>query len=214
MTSIIFDLDGTLINSLPDVTNAANGLLTDYDLSPVSSTAVTAMVGMGEGVFIDRLISATGLPATTRAKVLADFIEHYKRAALNTVVFDGALDALAELRAAGHKLALCTNKPQAALTPTLISGGLESYFDVVVAGDTLPVRKPDPAPVHYILSELAVDTCIFVGDSEVDGETARRAKVPFLLFTEGIRSAAVDDIPHIAKFNDFSELAGLCAKYG
>ena len=97
MTPIVFDLDGTLIDSLPDVTAAANALLSDFDLPPVPQSQVNGFVGMGEGVFIDRLIAATGLQLNNRDKILTCFIGHYKIAAESTKLFPGALDALKEL---------------------------------------------------------------------------------------------------------------------
>ena len=213
MTPIVFDLDGTLIDSLPDVTAAANALLSEYDHTPVSQSQVNGFVGMGEGVFIDRLISATGLEPAKRGEILRCFIGHYKIAAQNTQLFPGSLEALHQLKALGGALALCTNKPQAALTPTLIAGGLDHVFDVIVAGDTLPVRKPNPEPVFHILKELRVDTCLYVGDSEVDAETAKRAGVPFILYTEGIRQSPIEDIPHDRAFSEFSQLAQICVDF-
>ena len=113
------------------------------------------------------------------------------------------LERFRELRV---PLALCTNKPAAPLRPTLKAAGIESVFASVVAGDMLERRKPDPMPLRHIIAELAAQTCVYVGDSETDGETALRAGVPFVLFTEGIRQRAVQDIPHTAAFSDFGEL--------
>jgi len=213
MTPVVFDLDGTLINSLPDVTAAANALLAEYDKPPVPEAQVNGFVGMGEGVFIDRLIAATGLDTNKRTEILARFIEHYKIAAQFTKLFPGALDALQALKHQGRALALCTNKPQAALTPTLIAGGLDQVFDVVVAGDTLSVRKPNPEPVLHILKEMNAETCLYVGDSEVDAETAKRAGVPFILYTEGIRQKPIEDIPHDRAFSDFATLGAVCVEF-
>ena len=110
-------------------------------------------------------------------------------------------------------MALCTNKPAAPLWPTLKAAGIEDAFDVVLAGDMLEKRKPDPLPVHHILSELNAETCLYVGDSETDAETARRAGVPFMLFTEGIRLAPIEDIPHDVAFDDLSMLPEIYAGF-
>ena len=80
---------------------------------------------------------------------------------------------------------------------------------MVVGGDSLAARKPDPAPLHAALAALAPGPAIFVGDSEIDAETAERAGVLFLLFTEGYRKAPVADLPHAARFSDFAELPAL-----
>jgi phosphoglycolate phosphatase len=210
---VVFDLDGTLIDSLPNVTDAVNGLLADQELPPLSPDVVVNFVGRGERVLLDRLIAATDLSRDDYDVLMGQFIEHYKRAAEDTKVFHGVHAALKELRRAGHSLALCTNKPRAPLMPTLEAAGLTDAFDIVVAGDDLPDRKPDPAPLLFILSKIDAESCVYVGDSEVDGETADRAGVPFLFFTEGICTVPIAQIPHAAAFSAFSELPELVRKF-
>ncbi len=213
MLPVVFDLDGTLIDSLPNVTDAVNGLLADHALPPLTQNAVINFVGRGERVLLDRLIAATDLNEGDFDGLMAQFIEHYKRAAEDTEVFHGVHEALAELRRVGHPLALCTNKPRAPLKPTLAAAGLSDAFDVVVAGDDLPKRKPDPAPVLFIMSELGVERCVYVGDSEIDAETAERAGVPYLFFTEGICAVPITEISHAAAFGAFSELPQLVRRF-
>ena len=84
---------------------------------------------------------------------------------------------------------------------------IEKYFQTVWGGDNPLARKPDPAPLKAAFDELGSGLCIYVGDSEIDAETAQRAKVPFILFTEGYRKIPVDQIPHDVALNSFSELA-------
>ncbi|NNL72961.1 MAG: phosphoglycolate phosphatase [Silicimonas sp.] len=209
MTPVVFDLDGTLIDSLPDVTEAANALLSDEGLEPLPPSSVAGFVGLGERVFLDRLIATTGLDRAEYDRLMERFIGHYKTATRNTRLFPGVREALDDLRSDGVPLALCTNKPSAPLEPTLEAGGLIGVFDVVVAGDTLPSRKPDPGPLRYIMDKLSAGRCIYVGDSEVDAETAVNASVPFVLFTEGIRQLPVSEIPHTVAFSDFRTLRGI-----
>lgn len=210
MIPVVFDLDGTLIDSLPDITGAANALLADEGLPPLSPKVVGGFVGLGERVFLDRLIAATALNPEDFDALMPRFIAHYKVATAGTKLFDGVREVLETLRARKVPLGLCTNKPSAALWPTLEAAGLEHAFDIVVAGDTLAVRKPEPAPLLHILKELGATTCLYVGDSETDAETARRAGVPFVLFTEGIRQNPVEAIPHDANFSRFGALTGVC----
>lgn len=212
MIAVIFDLDGTLIDSLPDVTRAVNALLADEGLPPLPESTVNGFVGRGERVLMERLIAATDLIPGDFDRLLPPFIAHYKIAARETKLMPGAGKALEQLRSAGHSLALCTNKPAAPLEDTLIAAGLADTFDVVVAGDTLPVRKPDPAPIRHILEQLDTTRCVYVGDSETDAETAHNAGVPFVFYTEGIRVADVHDIPHDVAFNDFAMLPGICLR--
>ena len=214
MIPVVFNLDGTLIDSLPNITDAANALLRGEGLPPLDRARVAGFVGLGEQVFVDRLIAATDLAPQDRDRLLARFIAIYEAETARTRLFPGVRAALDAIRGAGHPLALCTNKPGGPLAHTLKAAALERTFDVVVAGDTLPVRKPDPAPLRHILDRLNADAAIYVGDSETDAETARRAGLPFVLFTEGIRVAPVDEIPHDRIFSDFAELPGIVAGLG
>lgn len=213
MLPVVFDLDGTLIDSLPNVTDAVNGLLAEERLPALSPDVVINFVGLGERVLLDRLIAATDLSAADYDVLMVRFIEHYKRAAADTRVFPGVASALEALKSDGVPLALCTNKPRAPLIPTLAAAGLTDAFDVVVAGDDLEKRKPDPTPLLFIMSKLGAESCVYVGDSEVDAETARRAGVPFLFYTEGICAVPIADIPHDAAFGAFSELPELVRRF-
>jgi phosphoglycolate phosphatase len=103
-------------------------------------------------------------------------------------------------------MAVCTNKPEAPAREILRLLDAEHYFEVLVGGDSLPVHKPDPAPLLECLKQLNVETCLYVGDSEVDAETADRAKMPMAIFTEGYRKTPVAELPHDFAFNDFAEL--------
>ncbi|MGI9388854.1 MAG: phosphoglycolate phosphatase, partial [Boseongicola sp.] len=213
MLPVVFDLDGTLIDSLPNVTDAVNGLLAEAGLPSLSQEMVVSFVGRGERVLLDRLIAATDLNAANYDGLLERFIEHYKCAAEETRVFPGVMPTLESLRNDGFQLALCTNKPRAPLIPTLEAAGLNGAFDVVIAGDDLEKRKPDPTPLLHIVSVFRAQSCVYVGDSDVDAETARRADVPFLFFTEGIRTMPIADIRHDAAFSEFSELPELVRRF-
>jgi len=209
---VVFDLDGTLIDSLPGITGAANALLDDRGLPPLGQAQVAGFVGHGEQVFLDRLIAATDLDLGERATLMARFITLYKAAARCTRLFDGVREMLDGFDAAGVAMGLCTNKPSAPLAPVLEETGLAGRFAVVVAGDTLPRRKPDPAPLHHAFEVLGHGSGLYVGDSEVDAETAQRAGIPFALYTKGIRQKPVADIPHQAAFDDFALLPAIRAR--
>ena len=213
MIPVVFDPDGTLIDSLPNVADAANALLAAEGQAPLTNDVVAGFVGMGERVFLDRLIAATELRAADFDRLMPQFIRHYKIAAEDTRLFPGAMEMLNRFRAEGVPLALCTNKPAAPLWPTLKAAEIDAVFDVVLAGDMLAKRKPDPLPVHHILAELSAETCLYVGDSETDAETALRAGVPFALYTEGIRIAPIEDIPHDVAFSDLLALPEIYARF-
>lgn len=209
MLPVVFDLDGTLIDSLPDVTKAVNLLLADEGQPLLPQSVVNTFVGSGEKVLMQRLIAATAFEPDDAERLMPGFIAHYKTAALDTKLFPGAREALDRLRAAGVPIGLCTNKPRAPLVPTLEAAGLADVFGVVVAGDDLPLRKPDPAPLFHCFRALGAETGIYVGDSEVDAETAKRAGVPFVIYAHGIRVNPIEDIPHDVVFDDFGALDGI-----
>ena len=212
MIPIIFDLDGTLIDSLPDITGAANALLSEKGLPPLEASEVAGFVGRGERVLLDRLIAATALDAADYDALMERFIAIYKGATGRTRVFPGAREALEHFRSAGVPVGLCTNKPSGPLGSVLEALDLSRLFDVIVAGDTLAARKPDAAPLLHAVSSLGAERCIYVGDSEIDAETAQAAGMPFAFFTEGIRTVAIADIPHDAAFSDFADLPSIYAR--
>lgn len=209
MTAVLFDLDGTLIDSLPNVRDAANAVLKAWDLPPLPSEVVAGFVGLGEQVFVDRLIATTNLQSADRDAIMALFIRHYKEEAKKTKLFQGVESALSVLKNDGVPLGLVTNKPRGPLGPTLETAKLNRFFDVIVAGDDLPERKPSPAPIHHAMTMLGHDDAIYVGDSETDAATAENAGVRFVLFTEGIRLAPVSELRHTVAFSDFGMLPGV-----
>ncbi len=210
---VVFDLDGTLIASAPAIRAVANAYLAEAGLGPPLSVEETiAFVGGGSPMFVDKMLASRGAadPARFEARYAA-FQVHYRNAdPARNVPYAGAESALDALAAAGHGLALCTNKPGAPTVKVLAALGWEDRFARVVAGDTLPVKKPDPAPLRHAAQAVGAPY-VYVGDSEVDAQTAERAGVPFLLHTEGYRHAEVNAIPHAAAFSDWAALPALVA---
>ncbi len=209
MARIVFDLDGTLVDSAPDLQSVANDLLAARNTAPITLDQARAFMGMGIKVFVARLCAARNLPETEQAPLLADFMARYEQAVTLTLVYPHVAETLAALQAAGHRLGLCTNKPMQPALALLRHLNFAQYFTKVIAGDSLPSHKPDPAPLLAAFDMGGTGPDIYVGDSEVDAETARRAGVPLLLFTEGYRNTPLADLPHLAAFSDFRQLAGL-----
>lgn len=172
-----------------------------------------SFIGNGVSVFISRMLAATGLPADLHAALLPQFKQAYLTAFTHTQLYLGVTEALAQLQAAGHALGLCTNKPLAATHAVLDHLDLDKYFETIWGGDSLPVHKPDPAPLHAAFDALGEGPCIYVGDSEVDAAAAQAAGVPFLLYTDGYRKTPVSTIPHSAAFDDYSALGALVTRY-
>jgi phosphoglycolate phosphatase len=211
--ALIFDLDGTLVDSAPDIHAAANRVFTGKGLDPFPFETVRGFIGNGVGVLVSRLLVSRGLPGTgdLHAEMVGDFINIYEEAVDLTSLYPGVAESLNRLRAAGHPLGICTNKPLRPALAVLRQFGLDGHFAAVIGGDSLPQRKPDPAPLQAALEALGARRALFVGDSEVDAETAQAAGVPLALFTEGYRKAAVESLGAKLVFDDFRALPRLVA---
>ncbi|MBV7409690.1 phosphoglycolate phosphatase [Maritimibacter sp. DP1N21-5] len=210
MSPIVFDLDGTLVHSAPDIRTAVNDVLARHGVAPFSLAEIIGFIGNGLPKLTERVIAARGLTLTF-APFHAEIATAYDREnGAKTRPFPGVLEALEALRAAGHPLGICTNKPFAPARDLLARLGIDGYFDGVIGGDSLTTRKPDPAPLAKTFADLG-GTGLYVGDSEIDAQTAQSLGVPFLLFAEGYRKAPVTGIPHTAAFTDWSALPGLVA---
>lgn len=212
MTAIVFDLDGTLVDSAPDLHAAAAKLLAEEKLPPLSLDLIRSFIGNGVPKLVERLAAAAKMdlcPEQLEA-MTQRFMGHYMAAPADlTACFQGVPSALAALRSAGHRLAVCTNKPVAPARAILDSFGLSRSIDGLIGGDSLPVKKPDPAPLQAAFDLLGASSGIYVGDSEVDAATAAAARVPFLLYTEGYRKAPLAALPSQGQFGDFSALPAL-----
>lgn len=212
--AVIFDLDGTLIDSAPDIHAAANSLMDRHGLVPFPPEETRSFIGSGVPHFITCCLRARGEAgnAALRAQMIAEFIDLYETAVTLTRVYPGAAETLTALSSGPYALGLCTNKPVIPARAVLAHLGLDAHFPVVIGGDSLTTRKPDPAPLQAAVAGLGARDAIFVGDSEVDAETAARAGLPFALYTEGYRKGAVADLPHARAFADFADLPGIVAE--
>lgn len=213
MASIVFDLDGTLIDSAPDLHFIANTILRQQDCAPITLTQTREFVGNGASVFVQRMRIASGLPDTEHKRILAEFLALYEHATQLTKPYPGVVDTLSNLKTAGHSLGICTNKPVTPSHAVLRHLGLETMFDTVWGGDSLPVTKPDAAPLIAAFDALPSKLKAYVGDSEVDASTAENAEIPFLLYTEGYRKTEVAQIPHTASFSDYTQLTELIDRH-
>ncbi len=214
--NIVFDLDGTLIDSAPDIHSAANKVFLAKGLAPFSFGVVRGFIGNGVGVLVSRLLQSQGLDASgpLHAELVENFVKLYEEAFDLTSLYPGVIDAVDVLAASGHRLAICTNKPLAPARAALRHFGLDRHMRVVIGGDSLAQRKPDPAPLRAALAALGNGPALFVGDSEVDAETAQATGVALALFTEGYRKTAPEAMGAKLIFSDFSTLPRLVAHLG
>lgn len=211
---ILFDLDGTLVDSAPGIHFSVNQALADMNRAPLSLMRVISFIGNGVPVLIDRVLDASGLAQNLHGDLLAAFGKHYYAdPTYLTEPFSGVTDSLADLRAAGHRLGICTNKPEDPAREILDSLSMAEFFDTVVGGDSTDQRKPHPLPLRSAFKQIG-GAGIFVGDSEIDAECAHRAGAPFFLFTEGYRKLPVEDLTPAGVFSRYCDLAALVGDQG
>jgi len=212
--TIVFDLDGTLIDSAPDLHAACVKTLADEGVATPSLATVITYIGNGVPRLVELAMKDAGIAADQHARLVQAFMVHYdKDPATLTTVYPNLLPLLETLHANSHKLAVCTNKPEAPARVILNMLNIEHFFDVVVGGDTLAVKKPNPEPLLECLKLMGASNCLYVGDSEVDAETADRAALPMALFTKGYRKVPVADLPHDFAFDDFAALGPYIEKF-
>ncbi|MCW8916261.1 MAG: phosphoglycolate phosphatase [Magnetovibrio sp.] len=210
--ALIFDLDGTLIDSAPDLQAAANRMLKPLGRREVSVPEVQMMIGDGVPKLVERCFEATGdIPPENEFQThVQAFIKDYEpRSAELTCAFDGAMDALKGLKDKGIKLSICTNKPYGATMEILGKLGLDQYFDIVIGGDTLPgIKKPDPRHLQAALEKMEADPkeTAMVGDNANDVSASHAAGLPVVLLSHGYTKIPVTELGGEAVIDHFTDL--------
>lgn len=215
---VLFDLDGTLIDSVPDLTLCMNQALDEHGLPPRAPERMRRWVGNGSARLAHRAITGDRDGTATAAafdavypRFLALYLAHPAR---ETQTYPDAAALLRQLRNAGMRLACVTNKPAAQTRAVLTALRLASLFDTVVGGDDTPALKPDPAPVLQALEglKLGAAECVMVGDSRPDLEAARAAGVTPVIVRYGYDEAMAQALaadPTIATIDRLALLPGL-----
>lgn len=209
--AVLFDLDGTLADSLPDIAASLNALMRERGWPPFGAEDVRLMVGGGVPKLIERALRALGDPADTDdiAALAKRFLAIYApRAARLTKLFPGAQTLLRGLQDQGVALGVVTNKPEAVSRSMLEALGVAGMVGAVVGGDTLPVKKPDARPMLAALDTLgcAPEAAVMIGDSAVDAEAARAAGMALILVTFGYTRKPVDELGADAVVDSFAEV--------
>jgi len=185
---LLFDLDGTLVDTLPDLTNALNETLRECGHAPLSAAEVRPMIGDGMPMLLARGFAARGGERAQAEAMHRRFIEIYEaHATENSRSYPGVAGTLSSLRRRGYRTAVCTNKPQHATGEVLSGLGLGALFDGFAGGDRYAVRKPDPGHLLRLIAELGGQPtrAAMIGDSENDAASARAAGLPLLLMRYG-----------------------------
>lgn len=194
-THVLFDLDGTLVDSAPDLAQAVDGMLEELGREPVGEQNVRAWVGNGTEMLVRRALAgslddsaADRLPPEVRTEALDMFMSLYGRCnGERSLVYEGVFPFIEALTQADVKLGIVTNKPTSFSRQLLERSNLAHWFDALVCGDTLSVMKPDPRTMRHALQELGGEAqrALMVGDSETDIKTARAAGIPCVAVSYG-----------------------------
>jgi len=210
--AVVFDLDGTLIDSAPDLRHALNCLLADEQRRELSLKEVIGMIGDGVPKLVERGYRATG--DVPDEKILAErvacFLANYEaNATAHTTLFPGALNALKALQGKGVKLGMCTNKPCQATREILEEFELTQYFDTVIGGDSVGgIRKPDARHLLAVLDGLGTTPAetVMVGDSGNDIGVAKNAGIRSVVVTFGYCHGPVESLDADAMIDHFDQL--------
>jgi phosphoglycolate phosphatase len=192
---LIFDLDGTLIDSSLDIGISMNATLRHLNRPALDQRTINSHVGDGAGMLVKRALGESA-SADEVDEALRLFIEYYRQHALeHTKLYPGIRQVLDELRLGGHALSILTNKPVRISQDIVAALGLSDYFFRVYGGDSLPEKKPHPIGIETLLSEAATSPkqALMIGDSDVDVRTARNARIQVCGVTWGLKPESLRD---------------------
>jgi len=213
LQAVVFDLDGTLVNSNGDITDCANHMLQHFGAEPIGVDAVTAMIGDGMNALVDRLLNARFGPDISddfRRRALELYSASYhNHPSSPDIVYPGVIGLLETIRNRGLKIGLCTNKPQKPAQNVLKETGLADYFSAVVGGDVLSVRKPDGLHLSHVLAllgNIAPEHAVIIGDGINDVKTAQAIGCPVLIYRHGYAHSPVETLGANGIFNHHDEL--------
>lgn len=217
--AILFDLDGTLVDTAPDLAAATDYALQCAGRPPVGLDAIRQMVGDGARVMVERGFETTGGQPSAEVfeKAMADFFACYEANLANkSRPFPGVATCLAKLAERGYLLAVCTNKYEHFSRSLLDQLGLSSFFAAIVGGDTLPVRKPDPGHIHGTLERIgaSVDWAAMVGDSANDVNAAKAAGLHCVAVSFGYTRIPAHELGADRLIDHFDELPDALSTLG
>ncbi len=195
--AVVFDLDGTLIDSAADLADALNYALGLRNLSPFPISQVKEMVGGGIPKLVERALRAHGVSEVELLPLAADFVKYYREnLTTRTTLYEGAAELLAGLKGEGRRIGLCTNKQHSLTIETIEQLGIAQYFSAVAGQQEGRPRKPDAAPLLGVLRALGAspENAVMVGDSGADVECAKAAGVVPVVVSFGYSRVRAQDL--------------------
>lgn len=214
--ALVFDLDGTLVDTAPDILGALNFVLAREGRRPVTRADLRHLVGHGARTMFAEALAITGGPVVEDRLIalIDDYIAHYRaHIADESRPFPGVPETLARFVQAGARLGVLTNKPQELAVPLLETLGLAPYFAAIHGAGRFSYSKPDARVFHHVVDEMGGRGAgaLMIGDSTTDAKTARAAEVPVILLTYGYTPDPVETLGADAIADEFVELPVLVA---
>jgi phosphoglycolate phosphatase len=213
LRSVVFDVDGTMFDTLPSLSAAANDVLAKAGMRDVSMALLRSALNEGLRPVFRRAIAlqSASVDAVGASQLESEYMAHYRRRWLPTApLFAGVADALAALKSRGLKLGICTNRDRASTEVLLASASIAGFFDAIVSLGDAPLPKPASAPLLLVMERLEVPPAeaLFVGDSGMDARCAQLSQVRFAAHLGGYAGQAGDLFPNVLSFAGYDQLTG------
>jgi phosphoglycolate phosphatase len=214
---VVFDLDGTLVDTAPDLAASLNAAMAPFGIAPLATADVRPLIGAGSRALVARGFAAAGRApsAAENERALAAFLDHYgANIAVASAPFPGTTAVLEALTGQGCRLGVCTNKFHGFSVALLRALSLEQFFPVIAGGDSYPVRKPDGGHIARVVEELGgpLAAAVMVGDSITDVAAARSAGVPVVAVAYGYTATPARELGADAVIERADELPAALAR--
>jgi len=207
---IVFDLDGTLVDTAPDLLAALNVAMRAEGLGPISLELCRTLVGAGVRALVERGLRTHGRVVTAQRfeELVAVFLDHYGRnISRHSTPYPGVLDELLDLQSQGWRFAICTNKLEAYSVQLVRELRMSHWFSAICGGDTFAFRKPDPRHLTETIGRAGGGSAIMVGDSRTDVDTARAAGIPIIGVSFGYTDVPMRDLKPDVLIDDYGAFA-------
>ena len=221
--TIIFDLDGTLVDTAPDLMNAHNYVMKKFGFETKTSDDIKNLVGKGAKSLIGRSVWGQARKELSKVndeaikkEMVTEFINYYsKNIANESKLVNGALEFLNWCKKNNISMGICTNKQDYLAIDLLKKINVYDYFEYIAGSNTFDYCKPDPRHLTNVIEIMQGDIkkSLMIGDSETDSNTARSAKIPFILLEDGYTEKKVTEIPHDHLIKDFIGIEKIISSY-
>ena len=214
--TILFDLDGTLVDTAPDLMGAHNHVMKKFGYPQKSLDDIKHIAGRGAWIMMQRTFRDEIKDENLKKEMVKEFINYYaKNIDRRSKPIKGVVKFLDWAKSKQILMAVCTNKQERLAVDLLKKINLSQYFEYIAGCDTFDFNKPDPRHLTNVIEIIGgdINKSIMIGDSEVDSQSAYNAKIPFILVEEGYTEKNINEIPHKTLIKDFSNFEKIVEKY-